>query len=156
MIGRISNCIGLQKLGSQRGCIAQRQHACFSSSSPGFESQRSRSCFRGIIIDVSGLIISVGKRKVDIGLKMLIKPIQFWLVASQYYKKASAVPRKAGNAEGFEMVQISRSSNFFHLKLLKLLHFVSIYFCKSPSTSKAAQMVLSPFYGFLSARSKKY
>ena len=33
------------------------------------------------------LINCAGQRKVDSGLKMLIKPIYYWLVASQYYKK---------------------------------------------------------------------
>ena len=33
------------------------------------------------------LINGAGLRKVDSGLKMLIKPILFWLVASQNYKK---------------------------------------------------------------------
>ena len=33
------------------------------------------------------LITSAGLRKVDNGLKMLIKFIKYWQVASQYYKK---------------------------------------------------------------------
>ena len=33
------------------------------------------------------LIKGDGWRKVDSGLKMLIKPILFWLVAGQFYKK---------------------------------------------------------------------
>ena len=32
------------------------------------------------------LINGAAQRKVDSGLKMLIKPIQYWLVASQYYE----------------------------------------------------------------------
>ena len=39
------------------------------------------------IIDVLRLINGAGKRRVDSGLNILIKPILFWLVASQYYKK---------------------------------------------------------------------
>ena len=40
------------------------------------------------------LIDVTSSMKVDIGKKMLIEPIYFWLVASQYYKKLSIVSMK--------------------------------------------------------------
>ena len=44
---------------------------------------------------VRRLINGTDQRKVDSGLKMLIEPIQLWLVASQYYKKLFlAVPQQ--------------------------------------------------------------
>ena len=38
-------------------------------------------------MDVAEVNQGAGWSKVDSGLKMLIEPIYFWLVASQYYKK---------------------------------------------------------------------
>ena len=45
---------------------------------------------------MAGLINGTGWRKVDSDLKMLIKPIYFWLVASQYYKKLGLVSDAVG------------------------------------------------------------
>ena len=39
------------------------------------------------MIDVAEVINSAGSRKVDSGLKILMNPIWFWLLARQFYKK---------------------------------------------------------------------
>ena len=73
-------------------CIAPRQHTCISPISRGLDSQLSRFFSEEKLLMMLRLINGGGQRKVDSGLKMLIEPIQFWLVANQY-KKASLVGR---------------------------------------------------------------
>ena len=54
---------------------------CFSPSSPGFDSQRSQKKSEEKLSMLLWIFNGAGDRKVDGGLKMLIKPIWFWLVA---------------------------------------------------------------------------
>ena len=61
--------------GRKGGFIVQRQPTCFLPSSPGFDTRCSQKNFRRKIIDAAGLIYGPDKRKVDSGLKILIKPI---------------------------------------------------------------------------------
>ena len=57
------------KVGSQGGSIAQRQHSCFSLSSPRFDSQRSRKFFSKNFSMSPGFIDSAVRSKVDRGLE---------------------------------------------------------------------------------------
>ena len=55
-------------------------------TAPGSIPQHSQIFFRGKIINVGEVNQGTGLRKLDSGLKMLIKPISLWLAASQFYK----------------------------------------------------------------------
>ena len=55
-------------------------------TAPGSIPQHSQNFFRGKIINVGEVNQGTGLRKLDSGLKMLIKPISLWLAASQFYK----------------------------------------------------------------------
>ena len=78
-----------------RGSILA-SHPAAAGSKPSFPKKNSEEK----IFMLLRLINSAGQRKVDNGLKIQIKPIQIWLVASQFYKKVDLDPKTvtcAGN-----------------------------------------------------------
>ena len=63
----------------QGGCIAQKQYSCFSPNRPGFDSWLSEK----FILMLPRFIDGVGLRKVNGGLKMLVKPVSYNLLELQ-------------------------------------------------------------------------
>ena len=57
-------------------------------SYPGFDSQHSQNLSEEKLLLLLRLISGAAQRKVNSGLKMLIEPIQYWQVPSQYCKKS--------------------------------------------------------------------
>ena len=77
------------------------------------------------------LISGTGKWKVDSGLNMLIEPIQFWLVASENYKKRQQMGCGISSSGHIVLVGIEKSQVRVPLGavLFLLLSFQNLLIC---------------------------